>query len=83
LPADQAGRSALGAQAVGLALALTPITPSSSSGTGGIGDERLRLHIRDGVPDAKMLTRIEEELGDNLVLERKRGQVFASASTPD
>jgi hypothetical protein len=74
LPADEAGLPAPCAQAVGLALALTPIPHSSSCGTGGTGGERVRLHIRDGVPDAKLLTRIEEELGGHPSLKRKRSE---------
>jgi hypothetical protein len=54
LPPDEAGRMPPGTQAVGLALALTPIGTSSSP---------LRLHIVRGVPDAEILARIERELG--------------------
>ena len=64
--------------AVGLALALTPIAPSSSCGTGGKGEERPRLHIRDGVADAKMLTRIEEELGDHSSRSREGAAIMTA-----
>jgi len=53
LPPDEAGRMPPATQAVGLALALTPIRASGS---------RLRLHIVDGMPDAETLARIEKEL---------------------
>ena len=47
-PPDEAGKVALGTQAVGLALALTPIRPSGS---------RLRLRIVRGTPDPESPTR--------------------------
>jgi hypothetical protein len=53
LPPDEAGRLPPGAQAIGLALALTPL------GTGG---SRFCLHIVDGIPDAEILARIERNL---------------------
>jgi hypothetical protein len=56
LPPDEAGRMPPGTEAVGMALALTPIGTSSSP---------LRLHIVRGVPDAEIVARIEEELEDH------------------
>ena len=55
LPVDDAGHPPLHTQAVGLALALTPIGTNASS---------QHLHIVNGVPDAAILARIEAELGD-------------------
>jgi hypothetical protein len=60
-PPDEAGRMPPGTQAIGLALALTPIPSLPPQEGGGRGGHQ-RLHIVDGVPDAAMLARIEEEL---------------------
>ncbi len=49
-PPDEAGRLTPGTQAVGVALALTPIHPSRS---------RLRLHLVRGTPDAETLAQVK------------------------
>ena len=53
LPPDEAGRSAPGTQAVGVAIALTPMSASGS---------HHRLHIVRGVPDVEIVARIEQNL---------------------
>jgi hypothetical protein len=55
LPPDETGRLALGTQAVGLALALTPVSPPPPLVPGGVRGGRIRLQIVCGTPDADTL----------------------------
>ncbi len=80
-PPDEAGQMPSGSQAIGMALALTPIPSPQERGDKG---DRQRLHIVDGIPDAAMLARIEEEMG-LATLRRSVGKVrrFGEASLID
>jgi len=60
-PPEETGRMPPGTQAVGLALALTPI-PSPLPQHREEREEHQRLHLVDGVPDAAILAYLEKEL---------------------
>lgn len=64
LPPDETGRSAPGTEAVGMALALTPMSLPIPSQNGTSRERRhRRLHILRGVPDVESVSRIEGEMG--------------------